>query len=111
MSLLPVDERGAGDVPQLVRRGRVVVDFEDSHLRVGEVSGQPVRGDQDFWMGVFGHEEKLLWLSSSRTRSNTARHGMSDAATQCRALGVSVPRLDSSPCQTGSVPSRASDGG
>ena len=52
---LPVDQRGAGDVPQLVRGRRVVVHFEHPHLRVGEVTGQPLGGDQDLRMSVFSH--------------------------------------------------------
>jgi len=57
---LPVDQLGAGDVPQLVRGGRVVVDFEDPERRIGEVVGQPVGGDQNLRMGVVSHDRELL---------------------------------------------------
>ena len=60
--LLPVDELGARDVAQFVRGRRVVVHFKDSYLRVGEMSGQLVSGDQDLRMCVFGHEEELQLL-------------------------------------------------
>ena len=108
---LPVDQGRAGNVPQLVRGRRVVVDFEHPHLRVGEVTGQPLGGDQDLWMGVFGHEELLLLMLAVPERRLAAR--LRDVGRgRCTVAfpDVTRPTPDSLPCQTGCVPSRASGG-
>src|SRR2546428_3552596 len=53
--LLPVDQRGSGDVAQVVVRRRVVVHLDDPDLRVSEVALRPARVDQNFGMRVTCH--------------------------------------------------------
>ena len=73
MSRFQSTSAAPGMCPSSYDGRRVVVDFEHPHLRVGEVIGQPLGGDQDLWMGVFGHEEMLLLLLAVPERRCAAR--------------------------------------
>src|SRR5438094_2011737 len=64
--LPPVDEAGPGDVTQVVIRGRIVVDLDDSDVLVPQTTFHKARVDQDFGMRVLCHATFL-----GRLRSNT----------------------------------------
>src|SRR5437660_10613656 len=64
--LPPVDEAGPRDVTQIVIRGGIVVDLDDSDVLVPQTPFHKARVDQDFGMRVLCHATFL-----GRLRSNT----------------------------------------